>query len=161
MSSVEPAADALWMPPSRIRRYQYIKIAAGVGIIAVFAGWMVNMQGRPAMWWLSAALILATLWTVGRSLLLDFRRRGRQLAVAEEGLVLSGPDGTRQVRFADVTEARWRNDREQDVGLWLYGADGRVIAHLDQGLLADEAEARAFVRWIRAHRSFDFNIEWG
>jgi hypothetical protein len=61
--------------------------------------------------------------------------------------------------LADVTDARWQ-EGEGVSGLSFYDGNGRPMVRLDENMLWDESEARAFLRWLRARTAVGFEVRW-
>lgn len=169
MNVAQPAADQpfasernLWMPPGRLLRYQLVKIGAAAIALAIFGVWMTLRWHVPMMRWLSLALAAMTVWFIGRSIVTDIvRARGRQLELVDGALRGIRPgEPMFEVRVADIAEARWRDDTLETLGLWLFDRDGRTLVQLDGGFIADEMEARDFLRWARQRVKLDFPVRW-
>ncbi len=149
----------LWLPPRQMRRYQRNKIIVGLLVSAIFVGWLTLQWSSPIMRLVSAGLVAVTLWTMIQSTANDRRRtNGRQVKVSDGQWVVTTPDQVVQLRLADVAMARWRDD--DDPGLWLYDAAGQLLVHLDTDFLADQAEARNFLGWVRRQSEIPFDVEW-
>jgi hypothetical protein len=161
----------LWLPPRLIRRYQWAKALGGVVFASIFAGWMVIEWSSPVMRVLAGALIVVTLWVTVASVVIDAARaRGRQVAVGDGRLDVTTPPAPgsaagscASVTLADVAYAQWRQDGDEGdggPGLWFIGRDGRPLGGLDTVFLRDEAEARAFVGWLREHWDVALEVRW-
>ncbi len=160
-----PAATAqrveqnLWLPPARLRRYEWNKVIGGLLACTIFAGWLVLQWSNPVMRLVSLLLITVTAWVVVSSIRDDRRHsHGRQIALTHDILSITMPDATTPVRLADVALAQWRDDDQP--GLWFYGTDNRVLAHLDTDFLADQEQARRFLRWARQLTPLPFDVRW-
>ncbi len=158
----------LWLPPTRLRRYQLNKAIGGALVTAIFVGWLILQWSNPVMRVLACVLIATTAWVVIASIIDDrARARGRQIAINATTLRVTTPDApdnpdapnvSLDIRLADITQAHWREDDQP--GLWLFGRDDRVLAHLDTNFLADQAETRAFLGWARQHADLPFEVRW-
>jgi hypothetical protein len=158
-------AVAVWLPVERMRRYQWAKGVGAIFIGVIFAGWLFIQWSNPVMRLLASALLLATLWITGKSILADaLRMKGRRLWISPgtPGYILHllRPEGESEVRLADVAEAHWRDDTEAAVGLWLLDGRGQALGHIDHYFLATEAEARPFLTWLRQHANAPFEVRW-
>ena len=149
------------MPPRRLWRYQVAKATGGLIAAGIFAGWLLVHWSNVAMRLLAATLLGVTAWATAWSILDDAARaRGRQVAIRPGELILTTPGSRRLVSLPDVAWAQWRHDSASDAGLWLYDSKGEVLAHLDENILADEAEAREFLGWARKRAELPFNVQW-
>lgn len=151
--------SCLWLPPHRIARYQWSKVIGGLVVCLIFSGWLVLQWSNPVMRWLAGGLIAVTVWVVGASIAADLRRgRGRQVAIVGGQVIVTTPGGTTSTCLAHVADAQWRDQNQP--GLWLFDAQGQVLARLDTDLLADQAEARSFLRWARQRADLPFQVRW-
>lgn len=161
-SKSQPVDQArLWLPPSKLRRYQWVKAIGGALVAMIFVGWLYIQWSNHVMRWFVIALLAITIWVVWVSVISDhFRAQGRQIAL-EDGLmtITAGHDAT-CVRLADVDYACWREDNEEQWGLWFFDAAGNTIAHLDAVFLRDQAEARAFLTWLRGGHRRRLEVRW-
>lgn len=149
----------LWLPPRRLRRYQWAKMAGGLLLTATFSSWMILQGVNTAMGWAAGFLIGVTVWVVIKSTLDDHRRgRGRQIEIVDGRLLVTTPDRVTRANLADVTDAQWRSDNQP--GLWLYNQSGQTLAHLDRDFLMDQAEARSFLGWARKRVNMPFGVRW-
>ena len=149
----------LWLPPRRMRQYQWMKALGGLLIGMLFLGWLVLQGSNPVMRTMTAGLICVTLWVVVRSITDDQRRnRGRQIEVAHGELRITSPQRVVNVLLSQVAVAKWCDDPES--GLTFYDRCGCSIAHLDSEFLIDQAEARCFLRWARQQAQLPFNVQW-
>jgi hypothetical protein len=156
--------ERLWMPPHRIRRYQWQKVVAAALVGAIFAGWLVIRWSSVPQRVFCFGLLAVTLWVLLRSVISDgARARTRQLGVCEQGagvLRITGPTGTLHIGVQEVSEARWLDEPEDRAGLWLYDREQRPVAHLDRGYLSDQREACAFLGWARRSIDLKFPVIW-
>jgi len=151
----------LWLPPGRLWRYQVVKLGAAGIALAIFGLWLTLRWHEPMMRWGTLALITVTVWVVARSIVTDVTRaRGRQLQIRDDTLYGTTPDGDFTLALRDVAEARWRDDADATLGLWLLDAHGHTLVHLDGHFLADESEARDFLRWARQRSTLQFPVKW-
>ncbi len=154
----------LWLPPSRMARYQWNKVIGAAVMMIIFAGWMMIQWSNPVMRAASVGLVVVTGWVLWRSVATDRRRvRGRQLAVSDDALYITAPGSEARVALADIAAAWWRDpfcEPADRAGLWLYDASVRPLAHLDCTFLADQAEARAFLGWARRRADVHFRVDW-
>jgi hypothetical protein len=156
-----PEEHNLWLPPRHLRRYQRAKLLGGTLVVAIFAGWLYLQWSNLAMRLVAIALILATAWVVLSSMLADANRaRGRQIAVEGDKLRVTRPEGETLVTLADAASAEWRDEPIGRAGLWLLDARGQSLAHLDAALLADQAEARVFLGWLRDRTGITLPTRW-
>ncbi len=168
MSAADPTLDRpfaseanLWMPPGRLLRYQIVKLGAAAIALGIFAIWLTLRWHVAPLRWLTLALAAMTVWIVARSIISDITRaRGRQLEIVDNVLRGIRPQGAFQIPLADIAEAHWRDDTTQTLGLWLLDANGNTIVQLDDGFIADESEARDFLRWARQRGKLDFPVRW-
>ena len=160
-----------------MRRYQWSKALGGLVFAGIFAGWMVLEWSSPMMRVIAGVLMVVTLWVTTASVLIDAARsRGRQLTLSAGRLDITTPGApatprapgtpatSESVTLADVAYARWR-DGMSDVdggaaGLVFFDHNDRPLARLDNVFLRDEAEARAFVGWLREHAEIIFEVRW-
>lgn len=153
----------VWLPPERMRRYEWAKVIGAILVMTIFAGWLLIQWSNPFMRLLAMALLLMTAWITGKSILIDIlRMRGRRLAVcpAENLLHVTQPQGATAVRLAEVAQGQWRDQTQEATGLWLLDNQGQTLVHLDSAFLADEAEARTFLNWLRQHTAAGFDVRW-
>ena len=160
----QPRHDAqrnLWLPPGRLLRYQLIKVGAAAIALAIFTLWQTLRWHNPAMRVLTIALQVITVWVVARSVVSDIlRARGRQLELTDGVLLGARPGGSFAVALADVAQAQWRDDTDAALGLWLLDAQGHTLVQLDANFIADESEARDFLRWARQRSTLEFPVRW-
>jgi len=166
MSDPAPAERDLWLPPRRMRRYQIAKILTGLLIVAIFCGWLY------LQWWQDptariaiGGLVVLTAFITARSIIGDVRRaRGRQLSLTTSSgaaeLIVLTPQGQSRFALADIDHGRWRCETVSEFGLWLYDRQGGVLAHLDEGFVADETEARMLLGWMRQRAELTFTVRW-
>jgi len=149
----------LWLPPHRLRRYQWAKMIGGLLLTGIFAGWMVLQGSNTVMRLVAGLLIGTTVWVVIKSMVDDRRRgRGRQIEIINGRLLVTTPSRVTQTNLDDVADAQWRNDNRP--GLWLYNRNGQILAHLDRDFLIDQAEARSFLGWARKRVNMPFGVRW-
>ena len=161
--AAQPHVDErnLWLPPVHLRRYQAVKIGIALLMAAIFVLWLA--VGWRSLWvrCLVFGLLIVTAWVTIRSIRSDAERvRSRQLEIRDDMLCGTRPAGAFQFRFADIALAQWRERTAEELGLWLLDRGGRVLLHLDSGFFADQAEARAFLRWARARTHLPFEVQW-
>lgn len=150
----------LWLPPARMRQYAIARIVGGLLFAAIFAGWMVIQWSNVTMRFASAALIVLTAWVTVSSILSDARRmRGRQVEWDGDAMLVTTPDSFKRVRLAEITHATWR-ETTADYGLTFYDQYNTPLARLDENIIADEAEARTFLRWLRNQTETKFEVRW-
>lgn len=164
-ASLQPAAagdeSRLWMPPRRLWKYQGAKIVGTTVIAAIFVGWLTIQWSSPAMRVLAGALLAMTLWVLIVSIRDDLiRSRGRQIFLHAGVLEIIAPQAAHSLPLHEIAWAQWREDDADAAGLWLFGRSGQPLAHLDTAFLADQSEARAFLRWARQRASLDFEVRW-
>jgi hypothetical protein len=163
-----PGVTHLWMPPARLRRYQWSKLIGGALVGSIFAGWLVLQWSSPAMRVLAVALIAVTAWVVVHSWLTDARRaRGRQVTLSRPtsgsgpiSIRITEPGLDNTVPLERINRARWRDDQDSDAGLWLLGQNQEALVHLDLSFLADEVEARSFLGWLRRCSDAPIPADW-
>ncbi len=151
----------LWLPPRRMLRYQIAKFLGALVVAGIFVGWLVIQWSNPVMRVLTLMLLALTVWVTLASILGDFfHGRGRQLALRQGQLTLRvGPLNT-VLPLSRIALARWREDDYHTAGLWLLDRDEKPLAHLDLDFLADQDEARAFLRWARQRAELNFPVHW-
>lgn len=161
-TTIHPATPThLWLPPERMRRYQWVKVVGGVLIGVIFAGWLFIQWSNAVMRIVAAGLLLVTVWVIAGSIWDDVvRSRGRQVSLEGDTLVIQADGQVQRVDLSEIGHAEWSEDRAEESGLLLFDRAGRPLALLDSYLLADQAEARAFVHWVRERVPFDFEIRW-
>jgi len=153
----------LWLPPRRMRQYQWMKVVGGLLIVMIFIGWLILQGSDPVIRTMTIGLIFVTLWVVVRSITDDQKRnRGRQIEISNHQLTVTLPHGTTTFSFSQVVDALWKDDWQDDAcpGLTFYNGDGQSLVHLDNDFLADQAEARRFLHWIREHTNLPFKVRW-
>lgn len=151
--------DDLWLPPRRLRRYQWNKVVGGCLMSMIFVGWLLLQWSNPTMRLVAGGLICVTGWVLIQSITNDCRRdRGRQVKIADGELMVTAPHGMTQIRLDQVAQARW--DEDSHPGLWLYDTNGRTLIHIDAHFLPDQAEARSFLGWARKHADLPFDVHW-
>ena len=164
LQTVRPIDDGesrLWLPPRRLRRYQWFKTFGALVMAAVFTGWMVMYRSNPHVWIPLVLILMVTAWVLIKSITADLdRARHRQLAVDADQLIVTTPQGTRRVMWSHVLNARWCDEPINELGLWLYDRQGDVLTHLDQSFLIDQSEAQAFLAWARKRAVLDFEVQW-
>lgn len=167
-TAIEAAGVYVWLPRDRMVRYQWGKIATGTLMGMTFAGWLVlQWSSVPARLAIGGLLIL-TVWVVASSVLSDARRmRGRSISLrpgaADPGsllLEITQPSGRLAIDLSEVAAGAWCDDPENRPGLSLYSRHDEPLASLDYDFLADEAEARLFLRWLRTHSDTNFPVRW-
>lgn len=151
----------LWLPPRRLRRYQILKTGAGILAAAIFIFWILQLRQNIWMIFFAVLLVIITAWVTVASILRDMgRARRRQIAVHTGALLIESPTDNLRVELEKVHHAQWRHDSESTLGLWLFDKPKTVLAHIDGEFLADEAEARAFLQWLRERTGRHFKVQW-
>lgn len=148
--------------------YQWGKIATGILMALTFTGWMILQWSSPLARTAIASLILVTTWVVVSSVLSDARRmRGRELSLKPTvndphhlTLHITQPGDSQTLDLSQVSTAQWRDDTADDTGLWFYDDHNNPLAHLNNDFLADQAEARLFLRWLRTSSTTNFPVRW-
>jgi len=159
--AAEGSEEVRWLPPERMARYQAAKIIGSLFFIAIFAGWLYIQWSNPTMRLFAIALLTLTAWLTIKSIIADaLRSRGRVITVTRDALRVTQPGNDVEVRLADVSHGEWREETEDDFGLALVSPDGRRLARLDHVFLADQAEARMFLNWLRKHSGATFDVRW-
>jgi hypothetical protein len=144
-----------------MRRYQLAKLVGGALILIIFAGWLVLQWSNLAMRVFAIVLMLVTLYVMCVSILGDrVRSRGRQIAIEHGTLRVTTPEATAAVLLSEIALAEWREEPVEQAGLHLLDPRGRGLAHIDTALLADEAEARAFLGWLRDRAGVTLKTRW-
>lgn len=153
----------LWLPPGRLRRYELNKVVGAVMISSIFVLWLVVQWSNPAVRWLAISCIAVTLWVTLSSIVQDRRRSaGRQLVYTKGQIAVQSPQGEARFSLSQVHRLEYLNvlEHEADAGLRFLAADGQVLAHLDEGFVTDEAEARTFVGWLRKQSQSNLQVDW-
>ena len=151
---------ALWLPPGRMRQYAIARATGGVLFAAIFAGWMVLQWSNITMRIIAASLIALTAWVTVNSIATDARRmRGRQVECLGDALLITTPNGEVNVRLDAITHATWSEEAD-GCGLAFYDRNESQMARIDENIIADEPEARAFLRWLRTHVETKFEVKW-
>jgi len=161
-AAVQPAAAprALWLPPGRMRQYAIARATGGVLFAAIFAGWMVIQWSSITMRIIAMSLIALTAWVTATSIATDAKRmRGRQVECLGDALLITAPDSEVNVRIDAIAHAAWSEEAD-GCGLAFYDRNETRLARLDENIIADEAEARAFLRWLRTHVETNFEVKW-
>lgn len=153
--------DHQWLPRRRLRRYAVARGVGGAIFAAIFIGWMLIMWSSPVMRYTAVALAAVTALVTIVSIRSDARRaRGRQVTVLAGAIDITWPHETRRVPLAEIDHAEWRDHDAAQSGLWLLGPKGVTLAHLDLNFLGEEAEARAFVGWLRTQTGAPLEVRW-
>jgi small-conductance mechanosensitive channel len=158
-----PSVDErnLWLPPRGMRRYQLAKALGGALVLLIFVGWLFIQWSNLAMRLLATALILITLYVVIVSIAGDRRRAlGRQISIDGQVLNITTPEGTASVLLPDVAIAEWRDEPAAEAGLQLLSQAGQRLVRIDAAFLTDEAEARAFLGWLRDRSGITLKTKW-
>jgi hypothetical protein len=151
----------LWLPPRGMRRYQVAKAVGGTLILLIFAGWLFIQWSNLAMRLLAITLMLITLYVVLVSILTDrHRSRGRQIAIEGDVLTITSPQSSATVRLGEIASAEWREEPDEDAGLHLLNGAGQPLVRIDTDFLADEAEARTFLGWVRDRSGATLKAQW-
>ena len=151
----------LWLPPHRLRRYQWQKVLAALTVLVIFVGWMVLRWQSTTVRITTGGLMVITIWVLVRSIVSDVGRgRGRQVTVQDGVMRVTTPGGDTDVALDKVQQAEWQNGSADAYGLSLYDGAGHTLVHLDASLLADEAEARVFLNWVRQRADVKFEVRW-
>lgn len=149
----------VWQPVERIRRYQWMKIVVGCFLVGIFGLWLVVQWSNPLMRGVSLILMATTAWVVFASIRDDLARNwGRQVSVGDGRLWIQADGRQVEVVFERVVLGRWREDDQP--GLWFYDEGDVPIGHMDNEFLADQDEARAFLRWLRRGAGVRFEVRW-
>jgi len=157
--STPPNERNLWLPPSRMRRYQLAKAVGGLLFAMIFVGWMIIQWSNILMRNIAGILVAVTAWVTLRSIVVDIdRSRGRQLAIEPNRLIIITPGDDRLIELSDIARADWQNDPEPM--MTLYAHDGSPLASLDRAFFADESEARTFLGWARRQTDLPFEVVW-
>ena len=124
--------------------------------------WMVVYWPNVTMRFVTLGLLIAIVWMAAPAM---FDKPGTppqgRIAIDEEYLQMESHQGDAiVVAWKNVALAQWRQDQPEKFGLWLFDADGRVLAHLDTTLLTSQSEAKAFVKWARQLTDLPFEIRW-
>lgn len=151
----------LWLPPGPLRLYVWARVIGALLFATIFSGWILMRWSNPAMGYFAGTLVLITLIVTTRSLLIDHRRaKGRQIILGAGLMTIRTYDCWVEVKLDDIGHAQWREDHQSISGLWLFNRTGEIIAHIDREFLADQSEARAFLRWARRRTSRSFKVQW-
>ncbi|MEX0774802.1 MAG: hypothetical protein WD042_03705 [Phycisphaeraceae bacterium] len=157
----DPGEDRLWLPPRRLRRYTWAKIVTSTIIAATFVGWMWLQWSSPMMRLAAPLLLVITCWVLVRSIAEDYKRaRGRQIAVEGDTLEVTDAEQTCGIAMSRIAKGQWLDDPADRRGLHLLDAEGKPLVHLNEAFLADEAEARAFLGWLRQQSQARFDVQW-
>jgi len=152
--------STLWLPPGRMRQYVGARILAAVLFEAIFLYWTAMYWQNPLNRSMGVGMITVTAWITGASIRADARRsRGRQVECLPRQLRIETPDGETLVRTIDIVTGRWSTDSAQ-FGLTLLDRNSVPLARLDEAFLADESEAREFLRWLRARTDAEIDVTW-
>lgn len=150
----------LWLPPRRLRQYIRARLLGAGLFLVIFVIWLLLQWPIAAMRYLALALMVVTVLVTWASIAGDLRRaRGRQVSFADGRLTITRPDATIDLPLADIAHAAWR-ETAGGGELAFCGSDGRVLASLDDNFLADQAEARAFLHWLRQRMEVKFEVRW-
>lgn len=156
-----PDEGNLWLPPRRLVRYQLVKIVAAALLVCFFVAWLVLLWQVTPVRFLVLALVVVTVWVTVQSACSDVARsRGRQLEIRGEMLCGRHKNRNIEIRLGEVSHAQWRERSDDELGLWLYDAGGNVLVHLDCGFFRTQAEARAFLAWLRRRAAGSFEVRW-
>ena len=147
-----------------LRRYsprdRSLRLLGGSILGGALALWVIVCWPSLTMRVVALGLLAVIGWAVAPAVFDQPRPTERQITVDEHGLSVRAARAEVSVAWRDVKRAQWRQDRRDAFGLWLYDGDGRILAHLDASLLADQDEARAFVKWARQVTGRKLDIEW-
>ena len=81
----------VYLPPERMRRYEWAKAVGAMFLMVIFGGWLILQWSNPVMRALAAALLLLTGWFTGKSIVIDWlRMRGRQISLVDGVLRIAG-----------------------------------------------------------------------
>jgi len=161
VSRVSHDETHLWLPPGRLRLYAWARVIGALLFVIIFSGWILIRWSNPAMGYFAGILVLITLMVTTRSLLIDRRRaKGRQIILGAGLMIIRTHDCWVEVKLDDISHARWMESHPSVSGLWLFNRIGESIAHVDREFLADQSEARAFLRWFRCRTSRSFKVQW-
>ena len=161
-TTATPPTDAnLWLSPRRLRRYEAAKGVGAVLFASLFFVWAMASWPQRLPTLIATPLVLITFWVTVTSVVRDRQRSvGRQLRITSHAMHLTLPGAAIRVPWGDVHSARWLDEESSSQGLWLYGAAGQPLAHIDRAFLADQSEARAFLGWARQRASLRFPVAW-
>lgn len=152
--------SSLWLPPKRMRQYAIARMVGGLLFAAIFAGWMAIQWSNVVMRFTGGALIVLTAWVTATSIVTDARRmRGRQVECDGESLTVTTPDSASPVPLNAIGGCKW-SEAPDAYGLSFYDHNNKLMAHLDENIIADEAEARAFLRWLRTRTAATIEVIW-
>ncbi len=150
-----------WLPPERMRRYQWAKVVGGVLVGVIFSGWLFLQWSNPVMRIVAIGLILMTAWIIASSIITDLHRsRGRQLSIEDDALIIETGSETSCIALDEISRAEWHEEPPERAGLLLLDSEGESMALIDRYFLADQTEALAFVHWARERAPFNFEIRW-
>lgn len=160
-TATPPTDTNLWLSPRRLRRYEVAKGVGAVLFASLFVVWAMAVWPQLLPTLIATALVLITLWVTVTSVVRDRQRsRGRQLRITAHAMHLTVPGAATRIPWVDVHSARWLDEHSSSQGLWLYGATGQPLAHIDRAFLADQSEARAFLGWARQRAPLRFSVAW-
>ena len=128
-------------------------------MVVIFLGWLVLQWSNFVMRTVAIGLISTTLWVLIQSIRDDRRRsHGRQIQIVGETLSITQAGTVTTIPLAQVAKARWQD--EPTPGLFFHDDQGQSLAHLDSDFLANQAEARCFLGWLRKHANLSFKVRW-
>lgn len=163
-SDATPTGDGrhVWPAARSEQRDRWARLVGGAIGATFLVVWMVVYWPNVTMRFVSLGLLIAIVWMMAPALFdnPDASPQGR-IAIDDEYLQMESHQGDAiVVAWKDVASGQWRQDQPEKLGLWLFDGDGRVLAHLDATLLANQGEARAFVKWAGQLADLPFEIRW-
>lgn len=155
------AESNLYLPPGRLRRYQISKLVGAIIVIGIFTGWLVLRWYHLPMRLLTLTLLAVTVYITVKSTVVDYlRARGRQLAIEDDHLVIQRRGERQTFALDDLVEIQWREERSDELGLWFVGRNDEALAHLEEGFVQDQREARALLGWLRRRTGRNWPVRW-
>jgi len=156
----------LWLPPSRMRRYQRTKIIAATLFCLIFVSWLIAQWNDPTVWVICVALMGATVWVTTLTVVRDAQQiRDRQIAVRQGLLEITCETDHSTIELSSISRVVWRDKPspshdDPDSGLSFYDSAGHTLGRLDLFFLPDQNEARNFIGWLRRRVDLACKIEW-
>lgn len=164
----KPGSDALpsagaghvWPLRRYSRRDRMVRVIGGSIVGGALLIWLNAYWHSSTMRFVSLGLLAAIVWLIAPVVFDQNRSTDRQITIDDYGLRLHTTHAEVTVAWHDIKHAQWRQDRPDKFGLWLFDGDESVLAHLDAKLLADQGEARAFIKWAKQLAEIRFDIQW-
>ncbi len=158
--ATQSAESSLWFPPKAMLRYGIAKLIAGAMFTLLFA-WLAFQWGITGTIGFTAIVFACfTPVITVTSIIADGNRMlRRQVEWTGEELVVTTPEGKTHLRVNEIGRAAWHAAAD-GFGLTFYDREGFVIVRLDPVFLADEADARVFLRWLRTKTQTPFEVIW-